>query len=150
MTEHSSDKRTSAAAEKESPLAQRLNQVILDVQARDGIPYTNKIISAKARECGFEISDAVINHIRRGRVPNPGYRTIQALAKALDIDIRRLYFDDVADETTPKGSLAVRFRGLDSLNDLGRETFSRIASAILRDMENNSVYTDRTSSIEDD
>lgn len=129
-------------------LAVRINELIDEAQRRDGVRYTHRVISRRAAEHGFSLSPGMITHIRRGRIRNPGLRTIEAFAVALNLDIRRFAGPDaevggaIHDDADALSVQKVGFRLADAsgLNELGQKRFASLIEEILADLKENDAY----------
>lgn len=130
-------------------LAARLNELIDEAQRRDGMRYTHRVISCRAAEHGFSLSPGMITHVRRGRIRNPGLRTIEALAVALGVDIRRFSDPDIEiggtafDGADALSVQKVGFRLADAngLNELGQARFASLIGEILAELKEDGAYT---------
>lgn len=127
-------------------LADRINAVIAAAEERDEHRYTTRYIAERAAALGYPLTQANLSHIRTGRVKNPGFRTIEGVARVLGVEVGVFEESPAAEHESGHGTregaggevTSVAFRRFDitSLNELGRESFSSVVSAILQDFEN--------------
>ncbi len=130
-------------------LADRLNELIAGVEAREGRTYTNKAIACRATLLGYPLSTAAVSHIRCGRIRNPSFRNVVGIALALNLDVHHFL---CAHDGTSLADVAPATRHLKSpqsealppeivrLNRLGQKMFYAVTHGVATELSRHPEY----------